>query len=136
MLFENDHISRGNFLKVIAALGLTGCAPFYTRTRLLKLIINDPHPEQYNPILDNLIEIILPFEHPDFPTITTLDVRKSLELIFPLTEEPQESLQRAFMIFNDIQLFKEKLTPIIREEKNKIPAPIIFTVFILISSIV
>ena len=116
MLSENGHIARRNFLKAIAVLGLSSCTPFYPRTRFIHLLTNDPHPDHYNPILDALIDLILPFGHPNFPSITPLSVRNNIKRHFPLTEERQEPLQRAFIIFNDIQLFPNKLPALVDQE--------------------
>lgn len=116
MISDNGHISRRNFLKAITVLGLSSCAPFFPKTRFIHLLTNDPHPDHYNPILRSLINLVLPFDHPRFPSITPDIVLKNIELHFPLTEERQEPFQRAFVLFNDIQLFKERLPAIIDEE--------------------
>ena len=58
----------------------------------------------------------MPFEHPRFPDITPDTVLKNIDIHFPLTEERQEPFQRAFVLFNDIQLFNERLPAIIDEE--------------------
>ena len=84
MLSENGQLSRKNFLKAIAVLGLSSCAPFYTKSRFIHLLTNDPHPDHYNPIIDALINIILPFDHPEFPDIKTLTVRQNIDYHFPL----------------------------------------------------
>ena len=60
--------------------------------------------------------MILPIDHPEFPKITPEIVLNNIEKHFSLTEEKQEPFQRAFMIFNDMQLFPEKLPAIIDEE--------------------
>ena len=116
MLSDNFHISRRNFLKVIAILGLSSCSPFLPKTRFMHLLTNDPHPDHYNPVLESMIKLILPFDHPRFPDITPEMVLENIDIHFPLTEERQEPFQRAFMLFNDVQLFKEKLPVIIDEE--------------------
>ena len=116
MLSDSGHISRRNFLKAITVLGLSSCTPFLPRTRFIHLLTNDPHPDHYNPILRSLIKLVLPFEHPRFPEITPDTVLKNLDIHFPLTEERQEPFQRAFVLFNDIQLFNERLPAIIDEE--------------------
>jgi len=118
MLSESGQLSRKNFLKAVAVLGLSSCTPFYTKSRFIHLLTNDPHPDHYNPIIDALINIILPFDHPKFPEITTLTVRNNINHHFPLTEERYEPFQRAFIIFNDIQLFSKKLPAIIDDEKK------------------
>ena len=116
ILSENGQISRRNFLKAIAVLGLSSCVPFTSRTRFVHLMTNDPHPDHYNPILKSLIKLILPFDHPDFPPITQEIILQNIDYHFPLTEEKQEPFQRAFLVFNDIQLFQEKLPAILDEE--------------------
>ena len=85
----------------------------------MHLLTTDPDPSQYNPILRSLIELILPFEHPNFPDIKIDTIMKNIDIHFPLTEKRQEPFQRAFVLFNDIQLFKEKL-PIIADEESKL----------------
>ena len=116
MLSDSGHISRRNFLKAIGILGLSSCAPFYPKTRFIHLLTNDPHPDHYNPILRSLINLVLPFDHPNFPAITPETVLKNIGIHFPLTEERQEPFQRAFILFTDIQLYKEQLPAIIDEE--------------------
>ena len=116
MISDNGHISRRNFLKAITVLGLSSCAPFFPKTRFIHLLTNDPHPDHYNPILRALINLVLPFDHPRFPSITPDTVLKNIALHFPLTEERQEPFQRAFVLFNNIQLFKERLPAILDEE--------------------
>lgn len=118
MLSEDGQLSRKKFLKAIAILGLSSCAPFYTKSRFIHLLTNDPHPDHYNPIIDALINIILPFDHPEFPDINTLTVRQNIDYYFPLTESRYEPFQRAFIIFNDIQLFSKKLPAIIDDESK------------------
>jgi hypothetical protein len=113
---ENSQISRRNFLKSIAVLGLSSCVPFTSRTKFIHLLTNDPHPDQYTPILTSLIKIILPFDHHDFPAITPDVVLKNMEVHFPLSDENLEPFQRAFMVFNDIELFPQKLPAIMDEE--------------------
>ena len=116
ILSENGQISRRNFLKAIAVLGLSSCVPFIYRNRFVHLLTNDPHPDHYNPILKSLIKLILPFDHPDFPPITQEIILQNIDYHFPFTEEKQEPFQRAFMVFNDIHLFGEKLPAIMDEE--------------------
>ena len=116
ILSENGQISRRNLLKAIAVLGLSSCVPFISRTRFVHLLTNDPHPDHYNPILKSLIKLILPFDHPDFPPITQEIILQNIDYHFPFTEEKQEPFQRAFMVFNDIHLFGEKLPAIMDEE--------------------
>ena len=113
------HITRRNFLKSISLLGLSSCAPFLPKTRLMHLLTTNPSPSHYNPILQSLIKLILPFDHPKFPEISIKTVMKNIDAHFPLTEERQEPFQQAFILFNDIQLFKEKL-PIIVDEESKL----------------
>ena len=114
----NIHINRRNFLKAIGILGLSGCSPFFPQTRFMHLLTTDPGSSQYNPILRSLIKLILPFDHPNFPDIPIDTIMKNIDIHFPLSDERQEPFQRAFMLFNDIQLFKEKL-PIIVDEESK-----------------
>ncbi len=116
MLSDSGHFSRRNFLKAITILGLSSCTPFLPKTRFIHLLTNDPHPDHYNPILRSLINLVLPFDHVRFPAITPDTVLKNIEIHFPLTEERQEPFQRAFVLFNDIQLFKERLPAILDEE--------------------
>ena len=116
ILSETGQISRRNFLKAITVLGLSICVPFTSRTRFVHLLNNDPHPDHYNPILRSLINLILPFDHPDFPSITPDVVLKNMEIYFPQTKEHLEPFQMTFLVFNDIQLFPEKLPAIMDEE--------------------
>jgi len=115
----SSHITRRNFLKAVSILGLSSCAPFLPKTRFMHLLTTDPDPSHYNPILGSLIKLILPFDHPNFPEISPETIMKNIDVHFPLTEERQEPFQRAFILFNDIQLFKEKL-PIIVDEESRL----------------
>ena len=115
----NIHFTRRSFLKAITILGLSSCSPFLPKTRFMHLLTTDPDPSQYNPILRSLVELILPFDHPNFPDITIDTIMKNIDIHFPLTENRQEPFQRAFMLFNDIQLFNEKI-PLIADEESKL----------------
>ena len=111
-----SQISRRCFLKSIAVLGLSSCVPFTSRTKFIHLLTNDPHPDQYTPVLISLIKTILPFDHPEFPNIDDKTVLKNIIKHFPFTDENLEPFQRAFMVFNEIGLFPQKLPAIIDEE--------------------
>ena len=83
------------------------------------MMINDPHPDDYRPILHGLIKTILPFEHSRCPSITSDTIESKLYAFFPIDEgEGFLTLQKSLIFFNETALFPRLFTPIIDEEKN------------------
>ena len=117
-------IARRDFLKACAALALTGpilsgCGPLVSRSRFTRILLADPSPSEYHPVLSALIQAVLPFEHPLFPRISHEKVLGRLEELFPLEEEERlKPLQRSLMILDDTTLFPHAFGPILSEERK------------------
>lgn len=121
-------LARRDFLKACAALALTGpvlggCGSLVSNSRFTRLLISDPAPEEYRPILAALIEAVLPFEHPRFPRIPPESVLGRLEEMFPLEEEARlKPLQRSLLLLNDAALFPHAFGPLLSEERKSLRA--------------
>lgn len=103
-------LERRAFLSSCAAvvLGLSGCAPLLSRTRLASLELDDPTPDDYTPVLRALIETILPFDHPRFPEIAPAVMEARFLALFPLeADERFLLLRKGLVIFDRIDLFPE-----------------------------
>jgi len=98
---------------------LIGCSSLLPKSRFANLIINDPHPDDYHPVIYDLIKTILPFEHRQFPAISVEEVESRLLSLFPIEENINFlPLQRSLMFFNETNLFPHVFDPIIVEEKH------------------
>ncbi len=120
-------LARRDFLKSCAALALTGpilsgCGPLIAKSRFSRILLADPSPETYRPVLTALIQAILPFEHPRFPRVSHESVLGRLEAMFPLEEERLKPLQRSLMILDDATLFPNAFGPILSEERKSLLA--------------
>ncbi len=104
-------------------LALSGCQSMLSRTRLAKLELDVPHPDDYEPVLRALIETILPFDHPRFPRISAAEVQGRLLALFPFEEERRYLvLQKALMVFDRVDLFPLLQTPMVAEERTLLHA--------------
>jgi hypothetical protein len=113
-------IPRRAFLSSCSALlvALGGCRSFLSRTRLGRLDLTDPHPDDYGPVLRALIETILPFDHPLFPPVSAEAIQSRFLALFPLEEEQKYlAFQKGLMIFNQVDLFAVLQTPVVSEER-------------------
>ncbi len=120
---ETLAVSRRTFLKCCSVLTLCfpACRTFFPRTRFARLVLNDPHPDDYDPILRGLIQAILPFEHPQFPGITPDIIRSRLLSLFPIGEEERFlDLERSLMFFNACDLFPHMFAPIVEDEEDEL----------------
>lgn len=107
-------ISRRAFLACGSALALAyaGCARLTPKTRSAYALITDPPLDQYAPVLDGLIQSILPCEHPQFP-VTADTIRSRLLTLFRLENDPRFlDLQRALVFFDQTDLFTHRLAPV------------------------
>jgi hypothetical protein len=114
-------LARRDFLKVCMGLaavaGWTSCGPLLSRTRFSKLLLTDPAPAEYRPILMALLGTVLPFEDPRFP-ISPRAMLARFESMFSMeTEERLIPLQRGLMVFNETELFSHALGPVREEER-------------------
>lgn len=111
---------RRDFLASCGALvlALSGCQAVLSRTRLANLELDDPHPDDYEPVLRALIETILPFDHPRFPRTSVAEIQERLLALFPFEAERRYLvLQKALMVFDRIDLFPLLQTPMVAEER-------------------
>ena len=118
-------MQRRAFLSSCGALvlALAGCRSALSHTRLARLELNDPHPDDYGPVLGALIETILPFEHPRFPRISAAAIQARLVSLFPLEEEGTYVVfQKGLMIFNQIDLVPVLQAPMVSEERALLDA--------------
>jgi hypothetical protein len=99
-------------------LALSGCQSVLSRTRLAKLELDDPHPDDYEPVLRALIKTILPFDHPRFPRIAAAEVQERLLALFPLGDARYLVLQKGLMVFDRVDLFPLLQTPMAAEERT------------------
>lgn len=77
--------------------------------------MTDPPLDQYALILGGLIQSILPCEHPQFP-VTADTVQSRLLTLFRLENDPRFlDLQRALVLFDQTDLFTNRLAPVERE---------------------
>lgn len=110
---------RRDFLASCGALvlALSGCHSVLSRTQLANLELDDPHPDDYEPVLRALIETILPFEHPRFPSIPVAAIQERLLAFFPLEAERRYLvLQKGLMVFDRVDLFPLLQAPLVAEE--------------------
>jgi hypothetical protein len=122
LALESLTVSRRTFLKSSSVLGLAlaGCSSFLPRARFAGLMVNDPHPDDYHPILLGLIETILPFDHPQFPVLTPDVIASRLLALFPIDRESRFlTLQKSLTFFNELDLFPHAFAPIAAEEPNE-----------------
>ena len=112
---------RRTFLAACLALvgALSGCRSALSRTRFARLALNDPHPDDYQPVLDALIRTILPFDHPRFPRVSLDAIRTHLLALFPLEDDRKYLVfQNGLMIFDEVDLFPLLQAPLVSEERR------------------
>jgi hypothetical protein len=120
-------ISRRDFFTAcsLLAAGLVACTTLTDHTRTASTFIIDPSPEEYMPALRDLIRIMLPFEHREFP-LSVEQVETRLLRLFPLEQERRfMGLQRTLVFFNQIDLVvvPERAKVLIEEERKAADAP-------------
>jgi hypothetical protein len=118
--------ARRDFLKtcmgLAAAAGLSGCGPLASRTRFTRLLLADPSPDDYRPILTALMGTVLPFGDPRFP-LTPLDMLARFESLFSMEDEERLiPLQRGLILFNETELFSHAFGPVREEERKTLAA--------------
>ena len=116
-------LSRRGFLvsATTLALCLAGCRSWTANTRAAYALVTDPPPDAYHPVLTGVIRATLPFEHPQFPALSPIDVEERLLRLFPVDRESRFlTLQRGLALFDQIELFPHAFAPIVAAED---PAP-------------
>ena len=77
----------------------------------------DPPLDAYRPVLDGLIQSLLPFDDPSFPALSIEAARSELLTLFPIEEEPRFlTLQRGFALFDQLDLFPYAFGAIVDQE--------------------
>jgi hypothetical protein len=119
---ESIQISRRSFLSACSmlTLGLSGCARLLDETRWSYLIVDEPPPHSYLPVLQALVRTVLPFGHPSFPAVSPESIDQRLLVLFPFKPNDDDALtlRRALMIFDDVQLFPEAPPALLTQEFN------------------
>ena len=113
-------IARRTFLKScsVLALALSGCSALLPKTRFADLMLNDPHPDDYRPVLLDLVKAILPFEDPRFPSLSPDAVESRLLTLFPIERDTRFGvLRKSLLFFNELTLYPHVLAPIAQEEQ-------------------
>jgi hypothetical protein len=111
-------VSRRAFIGCCSALlaASSGCAGVSPHTRTAYALLSDPPRERYQPVLDALIESILPGPDAGFP-VTATQVGARLLALFPLERDARfVAMQKALVLFDDTDLFGQALGPTDREE--------------------
>jgi hypothetical protein len=100
-------ITRRTFLGCCSALAVAaaGCGDLSFRTRVGRNLLNDPPPEAYEAVLDQVIRTVLPLEAAGCPW-TADRVRAHLLSLFALEREPRfAAVQRLLVVFDETNLF-------------------------------
>lgn len=114
-------LSRRAFLGCCSALlvASAGCSALSPRMKSAYALITDPPLAEYQPVLDALVESILPGPGVDFP-VSTRQVRTRLLSLFPLESDPRFlGMQKALVLFDQTDLFAQPLTPNQQEEVSR-----------------
>jgi hypothetical protein len=117
-------LARREFLRACALLsaGLAGCRSLAANTRLAPLLLNEPHPDAWRPVLGALTETLLPFEDRRFPVAAPTVQQRLLEY-FDIERDPDfGALRRALVLFDEPGLFPERLAPLLDEERRQLEA--------------
>ena len=112
---------RRAFVSSCAALvaALSGCSYVFPRTRLGHLALNDPHPDDYRPVLRALLTTLLPFDHPHFPSVTLDQIERRFLRLFPVEREDHYvAMQRALIFFDAVDLFPQRQAPFVADERD------------------
>ena len=103
----------------VLAAALSGCSYVFPRTRLGRLAVNDPHPEVYRPVLRALLSTMLPFDHPDFPSVSLDEIEERLLRLFPVErQDDYAAMQRALVFFDAVDLLPQMHVPLVADERN------------------
>lgn len=118
-------LARRGFLKACAALAsaplLAGCGGLAANGRFTGILLKDPGPAEYRPVLAALIRAVLPFEHPRFPRIPPEWVLGRLQEMFPLEQEARfQAVQRSLLLFEAVSLFPHAFGPLRSEERARL----------------
>lgn len=119
-------MARRDFLKtclgLAAATGLSACGPLVSRTHFTRLLLADPAPDEYRPILTALMGTVLPFGDRRFP-FSPQDMLARFGKLFSMEDEERLiPLQRGLILFNETELFSHAFGPVREEERKALSA--------------
>lgn len=89
------------------------------RTRTAEAFLVDPPWSAYQPTLRGVITAVLPFETPGFPPVTPDEIENRLVRLFPIEQETRFlGLQRAMVLFDELDLYTRMSAPLVQEESK------------------
>jgi hypothetical protein len=115
-------LARRDFLKACASLALTSCSTLAANTRLAAELTNEPHPDQWGPVLRSLCSALLAFEDKRFP-VSLETVEAQLLAMFPIDQASDFlALRKALIVFDDTALFPQQLAVLVTAERSALAA--------------
>jgi hypothetical protein len=112
-------LARREFLRACVALGAalsTSCRTLAANTKLAADVVDEPHADRVQPVIDALVRALLPFEDASFPVRSHAVSRRLLEM-FPVHDDPElAGLRRGLVVFDDAALFPERLSLLVDSE--------------------
>jgi hypothetical protein len=112
-------LARREFLRACLALGAAlsaGCRTLAANTRLAADVVDAPHEDRVQPVIDALVCALLPFEDTGFPVRPHAVAQRLLEM-FPVHDDPElAGLRRGLVVFDDAALFPERLSLLVDAE--------------------
>jgi hypothetical protein len=102
----------------LSAAALAGCARTLARqASIAEQLLVDPDWSAYEPVLRDLVRVILPLDDPAFPKLAPAAIETRLVSMFPLETEPRFlGLQRALLLFDHVGLFPIASAPLVSAE--------------------
>jgi len=112
-------LDRRLFLGLSAA-ALAGCAHTLARqASIAEQLLVDPDWSAYEPVLRDLVRVILPLDDPAFPKLAPAAIETRLVSMFPIETEPRFlGLQRALLLFDHVELFPVVSAPLVSAENE------------------
>jgi hypothetical protein len=110
--------ARRDFLLAGGLFFLSACR-MMAEVRSTDRLIETPHPDAWHPILRGIIITVLPFEHPDFPSISVDEVFAELFRLFRIEDDEDfAALPKGLTLFNDCSLFERPPAPFLDDERR------------------
>lgn len=116
-------MSRRQFLRAAALLSLMapGCTRLLSGTDFAHRVVNEPHPDQYLPVLRALVRAVLPFDHPGFPALAPERVDAEVLRLFPVHEDDEYvGLRKALVVFDQLELYADVPPPLEDDERDRL----------------
>lgn len=104
----------------LSAAALAGCARTLARqASIAEQLLVDPDWSAYEPVLRDLVRVILPLDDPAFPKLAPAAIETRLVSMFPIETEPRFlGLQRALLLFDHVELFPIASAPLVSAEEE------------------